>query len=322
LLFFVGRNEKRHIKLTIMAKKTKASKKQLGAGVAAVFGGRKPIAKTPVEKVELVKELSNTVAMIPVEKIAPNAQQPRNDFDDTALQELSESLLVHGLIQPITVRSMGDGTYQIISGERRWRASQLAELKEVPAYVRIANDQEMMEMALVENIQREDLNPVEMATSLARLKEEFKLTDDDVAGKIGKKRSTITGYLGVLTLSPNIIEGLRGGDISMGHAKALSSLDRNLAQTFYTKTIENGWSVRSLEEALKIEKEKLGITKKVAKPKPSLPTEYQTVVDSLRARFGSKKINIKLKPDGKGQIILPFTDTAELNRFLDTIEGE
>ena len=217
---------------------------------------------------------------------------------------------------------MGDGTYQIISGERRWRASQLAKLTEVPAYVRIANDQEMMEMALVENIQREDLNPVEMATSLARLKEEFKLTDDDVAGRIGKKRSTVTGYLGVLTLSPNIVESLRGGDISMGHAKALSSLDRNLAQTFFTRTIENGWSVRSLEEALKVEKEKLGIAKKIAKPKTSLPTEYQAVVDSLRSRFGSKKINIKLKPDGQGQIVLPFTSTDELNRFLDTIEGE
>ena len=304
-----------------MAKK-KASKGQLGAGIAAVLGGRKPVAKSTAEKVELVKELSNTVATIPVDKITRNADQPRTDFDPAALKELSESLLIHGLIQPITVRSMGDGTYQIISGERRWRASQLAKLTEVPAYVRIANDQEMMEMALVENIQREDLNPVEMATSLARLKEEFKLTDDDVAGRIGKKRSTVTGYLGVLTLSPNIVESLRGGDISMGHAKALSSLDRNLAQTFFTRTIENGWSVRSLEEALKVEKEKLGIAKKIAKPKTSLPTEYQAVVDSLRSRFGSKKINIKLKPDGQGQIVLPFTSTDELNRFLDTIEGE
>jgi ParB family chromosome partitioning protein len=291
-----------------MAKKTKASSRQLTAGIAAVLGGKK------IEP--------NTVAMIPINKIARNADQPRTDFDSSALKELSESLMIHGLIQPITVRSMGDGTYEIISGERRWRASQLAKLTQIPAYVRTANDQEMLEMALVENIQREDLNPVEMATSLARLKEEFKLTDDDVANKIGKKRSTISGYLGVLTLSPNIIESLRGGDISMGHAKSLSSLDRNLAQTFYTKTIENGWSVRSLEDALKIEKEKLGIAKKAAKPKTSLPTEYQTVLDSLRARFGSRKINIKLKPDGQGQIVLPFTDTDELNRFLDTIEGE
>ncbi len=306
-----------------MAKKTKASKGQLGAGIAAVLGGRKPIAKSPEEQVELVKELSNTVATISVDKIHRNADQPRTDFDNEALKELSESLQVHGLIQPITVRSMGDGTYQIISGERRWRASQLAELTEIPAYVRIANDQEMMEMALVENIQREDLNPVEMATSLARLKEEFKLTDVDVAARIGKKRSTVTGYLGVLRLSPNIIEGLRGGEISMGHAKALSGLDdRNLTQTFYTKTIENSWSVRSLEEALKAEKEKLGISKKSGAQKTTLPTEYQAVVNNLRERFGSKKINIKLKPDGKGQIVLPFTSTDELNRFLDTIEGE
>lgn len=305
-----------------MAKRTKARKGELSAGIHAVLSGRTPVANSPTETVELVKELSNTVAMISVDKIARNADQPRTDFAPAALKELSDSLLIHGLIQPITVRSMGDGTYQIISGERRWRASQLANLTEVPAYVRIANDQEMMEMALVENIQREDLNPVEMATSLARLKEEFKLTDDDVAGRIGKKRSTVTGYLGVLTLSPNIIEGLRGGDISMGHAKALSSLDRNLAQTYYTKTIENGWSVRSLEEALKVAKEKLGIAKKAAKPKNSLPTEYQTVVDSLRAKFGSNKVSIKLKPDGQGQIILPFMTTDELNRFLDTIDGE
>ena len=305
-----------------MAKKTKASKGQLGAGIAAVLGGRKPVAKSPAETKKLIKELSDTVAMLPVKKIAPNAEQPRNDFDDAALAELSESLKVHGLIQPITVRSMGDGTYQIISGERRWRASQKAGLEEIPAYVRIANDQEMMEMALVENIQREDLNPVEMATSLARLKEEFKLTDETVAERIGKSRVTVTGYLRVLRLTPNIIESLRAGDISMGHAKELAALDNSdMVQEFFTKTVENSWSVRALEEALKAEKERLGL-KKIAKPKSVLPTEYQAVLDNLRAKFGSKKINLKLKKDGKGQIVLPFNSTAELNRFLDAMDGE
>lgn len=304
-----------------MAKK-KTSRRELGSGIQAVLGGRKPAATTPSEQKELVKELSNTVAMIAVSKISRNADQPRTDFDEDALQELSESIRTHGLIQPITVRSMGDGTYQIISGERRWRASQLANLTEIPAYVRIANDQEMMEMALVENIQREDLNPVEMATSLARLKEEFTLTDEVVAERIGKSRVTVTGYLGVLRLAPNIIEGLRGGDISMGHAKELSRIDdKNMIQEFFTKTIENGWSVRALEQAIKTEKEKLGI-QKPKKSKEILPTEYQAVLDNLRGKFGSKKIALKVKKDGKGQIVLPFGSTDELNRFLDVIDGE
>ncbi len=316
-----------------MAKKTKATKRELGAGVAAVFGGRKPTLKSKEEAQELVAKLEHTVAMLPLEKIHPNAEQPRRDFDEDALKELSESIKIHGIIQPITVRSMGDGTFQIISGERRFQASKATGLKEIPAYVRITADgiegeKELLEMALVENIQREDLNPVEMADSLYRLKyldSNNVVSDENIAKQIGKSRSTVTGYLRVYKLiksanNQTIEDSLRNGEISMGHAKELALLPSEEAREFYTALIDNNWSVRELENAIRAKKEAEGKTKTL-KPKAALPTEYQAVVNSLREKFGSKKINIKLKKDGKGQIMMPFNSTEELNRFLDAMES-
>jgi ParB family chromosome partitioning protein len=205
-----------------MAKKVK--KKELGLGIRALLSNLDEGEATPEEQKEVVKELSHTVAMIPVDQIEVNPFQPRVEFDEEALKELSSSIKVHGVIQPLTLRRLSDNAYQLISGERRLRASKLAGLQEVPAYVRLANDQEMLEMALVENIQRQDLNPIEVAITYQRLIDECSLTHQNLGGRVGKKRSTVSNFLRLLQLPPQIQQALKNKRISMGHAKALGEL--------------------------------------------------------------------------------------------------
>ena len=202
---------------------------------------------------QVVKELSHTVAMIPVRQIAPNPDQPRKDFDEEALQELADSLKVYGLIQPVTVRRLSSDAYQLISGERRWKASQLAGLEEIPAYVRLANDQEMMEMALVENIQREDLNAMEVAITYQRLIEEFSLRHEDLAQRVGKKRATITNFLRLLELPPVVQESVKEGEISMGHARALAGLDDFAVQKYLLDKIK--WHIPMKQITHRIDKD-------------------------------------------------------------------
>jgi len=199
---------------------------------------------------KVVKELANTVANIPVKAIEANPFNPRKDFNEAALKELATSLKVHGLVQPITVRTMGTGNYQLISGERRWRASQMAGLEEIPAYIRaVENDQEMLEMALVENIQRENLNPVEVAITYDRLLKECNLTHDKLAERLGKARTTITHKLGLLELPPEVIVALRDKVISEGHAKAIKGLSNHKNQEFALGQIRlNDLSVRETEK--------------------------------------------------------------------------
>ncbi|HRF39896.1 MAG TPA: ParB/RepB/Spo0J family partition protein, partial [Saprospiraceae bacterium] len=241
---------------------------------------------------EVVKELSHTVAMIPVDQIEVNPWQPRNEFDETALAELSESVKVHGLIQPITVRRLSPNAYQLISGERRLRASKMAGLIEVPAYIRLANDQEMLEMALVENIQREDLNAIEVAITLQRLKEECSLTDESLSDRMGKKRSTVTNYLRLLKLPPNIQKSIKDREISMGHARVLAGIDDYAVRdSLYRQTIKEGLSVRDLEHlaaALSEDRPKKA-------PKERLPDAYDDVQKKLRELFGTAKVQIKLQ---------------------------
>jgi len=274
------------------------------------------INKNP-EKV--VKEISNLVTMIPIEQITPNHDQPRQEFEEEALQELATSIITHGLIQPITVRRFNDKEYQIISGERRWRASKLAKLEAIPAYVRIANDQQMMEMALVENIQRENLNALEVAITYQRLIDEFQLNHEELALRVGKKRTTITNFLRLLELAPTVKEHLRDGDISAGHAKAIAGLNGFQLQTYFLeKVLNQKLSVRALEAMIKAYKE--------PKPKPEkatnqLPDEYVRVEQSFQEFFGTKKqVKLKLKDKGKGQVILNFNTVEELNQLLDRLE--
>ncbi|MCB0564086.1 MAG: ParB/RepB/Spo0J family partition protein [Phaeodactylibacter sp.] len=269
---------------------------------------------------QVVRELSHTVAMIPVRQIAPNPDQPRKDFDEEALQELADSLKVYGLIQPVTVRRLSPDAYQLISGERRWKASQLAGLEEIPAYVRLANDQEMMEMALVENIQREDLNAMEVAITYQRLIEEFSLRHEDLAVRVGKKRATITNFLRLLELPPVVQEAVKEGDISMGHARALAGLDDFAVQKYLLdKIIKEGMSVRALEKQVSDYKQPK--TKKSSGGAQKLPDEYRLVEQTFQEFFGAKnQVKLKLKEKGKGQVVLSFNSVDELNELLERLE--
>lgn len=238
-----------------------AKRKQIGRGVASILGNINLDTSEKQEKEKVVKTLASNVAMLPIEQIEAYKNQPRKEFAETALQELSDSIKVHGLIQPITVRRVGQNTYQLISGERRLRASKLAKLTEIPAYVRLANDQEMLEMALVENIQREDLNPIEVATTYERLMEECNLTHKLLAQRVGKTRSSVTNYLRLLKLPPQVTAGLQEQALSMGHARALAGIDSSALQILLFQTIvEQGMSVRQVEK----------VTRELSKLPPSI----------------------------------------------------
>ncbi len=296
-----------------MAKKVK--KKELGLGIRALLSNMDEEVAKDQEKV--VKELAHSVAMIPLSEIEVNPFQPRNDFDEEALEELAESIRVHGLIQPITVRRLNANTYQLISGERRLRASRMAELEEIPAYIRIANDQEMLEMALVENIQREQLNAIEIAITYQRLKEECALTDEQLAERVGKKRSTITNHLRLLKLPPDIQEAVKDQQLSMGHARELAGVeDYGLRHFLFQEVLKKGLSVRALENL----KRSYSEPKPKGEKKPELPDDYQTVQQNFRDFFGSRRVKLQLKEKGKGRIVIPFNTVDELNQLLDRLE--
>ncbi|GAB5550645.1 MAG: ParB/RepB/Spo0J family partition protein [Saprospiraceae bacterium] len=257
--------------------------------------------------------------MVSIDKIEPNKYQPRQDFDPKALEELANSIEEFGVIQPITVRADEKyETFQLISGERRWRASQLAGLTEIPAYIRTPNDQELAEMALVENLFREDLNPIEVAMTYSRLMEEFDLNQEALAKRVEKGRTTITNFLRLLKLSDTTQNKLREGAISMGHAKALAGLEDVVVQRQLTEQIiSKDLSVRATEELVKNYKGKGG---KKSSSKPNLSPEYRKVQDNLRSRFGSGKIRLEVNAQGKGQIVLPFQSSDELNDLLEHLE--
>jgi ParB family transcriptional regulator, chromosome partitioning protein len=295
-------------------KTNQQDKQQLGSSLRAIFSlTDQEIAEN---QEEVVKELSHTVAMIPLSQIEVNPFQPRNQFDEEALAELSESIKVHGLIQPITVRRLSTNAFQLISGERRLRASKIAGLTEVPAYIRLANDQEMLEMALVENIQREDLNAIEVAFTLQRLKEECSLTDEQLSERMGKKRSTVTNHLRLLKLPPNIQKSLKDRQLTMGHARALAGIeDYAVRDSLFRKTLKEELSVRELERLVASFSEHKPKTKT-----NNMPDDFARVQQNLREIFGTPKVQIKLQGDGKGQIVLPFDTVEQFNFYLEQIE--
>lgn len=298
-----------------MAKKVK--RKELGKGLGALLSGMSP--QLEKNKEEVVKELSNTVAELPLDSIEVNPYQPRTEFDPEALAELSESLKVHGLIQPITVRRLAEGKYQLISGERRFRASQMAGLEAVPAYIRLANDQEMLEMALVENIQREQLNSIEIALTYQRLLKECDLTHESLAQRVGKSRTLVTNYLRLLKLPPDVISALKTKTITKGHAMALAKVSDIAVQLSILKQIKNlRLSVRATEAMVNRHLEDDG-SKPAAKGKAFWSDDYQTVQNKLRKDLGAT-VQLKLKDKDKGQIVIPFASTDDLNRLLDLLE--
>jgi ParB family chromosome partitioning protein len=307
----------------------KASKAKLGSGLDALFGGKrldskeeknlnKAILEAPEET---IAALSKDFAFLSVTKIAANPDQPRKEFEEEALKELSASIRVHGIIQPMTVRHMGDGTYHIISGERRFRASQLAGLTEVPAFIRTPNDQELLEMALIENIQREDLNPMEVAYSYYRLSEDFKLTQEDLATRVGKGRPTVANYLGILKTSPKVQQAIREKKISIGVAKTFFGIkDITLQEMFLKEILTKGdsWNVRKIEEEAKNYKKKK-TSRPVRQPEND---DLKTVKVAFQDFFGTKQVQVKL--DGKmaksGSITLKFANQEELESFYKYVE--
>lgn len=298
----------------------------LGKGLGALLGGdadlsqiRKPVGYVNKEVVSASQPQQGTadILRIPVDMIEPNPFQPRMSFDQEALEELADSIRTLGLIQPITVRAKSDGRYQIISGERRFRACQLAGMDMVPAYIRDANDQGMLEMAIVENIQREDLDPIEVAMSYQRLIEECSLTQEQMAVRVGKKRASVTNYLRLLKLPAKIQHDLKVGLLSVGHAKVLLGVDDHLLQEYLCDlVIKEGMSVRQLEDKLR----------KMSEPKKSsedqgqdLPDEYFKVLEIV-GKYFENNISLKRTAGGKGSMTIHFSSDDEVRRFLKALE--
>jgi ParB family transcriptional regulator, chromosome partitioning protein len=289
-----------------MSKKT-----ALGRGLGALLeNARTDITTRHTENAPV----ANSVSLISISSIETNPFQPRSNFEEAALQELSDSIRQHGIIQPITVRKLGYDHYQLISGERRFRASQMAGLTEVPAYIRIADDREMLEMALVENIQREDLDPIEVALSYKRLIEECDLTQEQLSAKVGKQRSTVTNFLRLLKLPPAVQKSLRDRELSMGHAKALINIedeDRQLA--IFALALEQDLSVRQMEELAR--GEKLRLKPKVTRAPRPLSVEDREIAKSL-SRLFQKSYQLKRNSKGGGSLTLTFRDDEELERII------
>lgn len=259
------------------------------------------------------------VERIPLEWIEVNPKQPRHDFDEAALRELSQSIKLHDVIQPITVSKISAKKYRLISGERRLRAAQMAHLKDIPAYIRQVNDQEILELALLENIQRENLNAIEIGLSLKRLMDECTLTQEQVAERMGKERSTIANYIRLLKLPPDIQVAVRNGQLSMGHARAIISLDAVDKQLYiFQHIIKQHLSVRQVEALVKSMLQQTAGSSKPASP--SLPPAYKKIEDRLSSLF-STKVKLNRQKSGKGSINIEFYSDEELNKIIDLVDS-
>ena len=289
----------------------KASKKQaLGRGLSALLND--PQNEETVSKDQVI----GSVIELNLSQIEINPYQPRTHFNQDAIEELARSIETLGVIQPITVRKTAFQKYQLVSGERRFRAAQSIGLPTIPAFVRIANDQESLEMALVENIQREDLDPIEIALSYQRLLEEIALTQDELSSRVGKKRSTITNYLRLLRLDPIIQTGIRDGFISMGHGRALASVvDRSEQLDLYEKILSNGLSVRATESLIQKEKTENSTPKSKTESISKKDLEYYKEVYGI-------KVQVQLNSQGGGRLIIPFSSKKELKNITKKIKGE
>ena len=293
-------------------------KSALGRGLGALLQDSPAKAKSD----DILPEVAKTgISEIPLDEIQVNPYQPRTHFDKEALEELAESIRVQGIIQPITVRKLDANEYQLISGERRFQASKLAGLKQIPAYIRTANDQQMLEMALIENIQRENLNALEIAHSYQRLLAECNLKQEELGDRVGKNRTTVNNYLRLLKLPPTIQAAIRDQQISMGHARALinvEDVDKQLA--IFKKAVEEELSVRKVEALVKALNE--GKPKKEEKQSgldPVRKYEMNKIQQRLASHFGTK-VALKANDRNKGEIKIPFNSATDLNRILEILE--
>ncbi len=289
-------------------------KPALGRGLGAILPG----SDSDSSNSEFNSAISSN-NKLPVDQIEANPFQPRTEFEEGALKELSESIKIHGIIQPLTVRRLGNNVYQLISGERRLKASRMAGLLEVPAYIIDTDNQGMMEMALIENIQRENLNAIEIAISYKRLIEECSLKQEELAQRVSKERSTVTNYIRLLKLPPEIQAGIRDNVITMGHAKALISIEHVENQLLLYKEIVNKQlSVRKAEALVKTLNENKRISSNTPTTQLQLPLYIRNLQDQLSSHFETK-IQFKPKGEGKGEIIIPYLSNDDLNRILEII---
>lgn len=304
-----------------------SKKKALGRGLSALLSDNSPEDKLEVDIQSPAPATERTgvtsgIAEIPIDEIEVNPFQPRTHFDQEALQELSESIKVHGIIQPITVRRLTANQYQLISGERRFQASKLAGLKTIPAYIRSANDQQMLEMALIENIQRENLNAIEIALSYQRLISECSLKQDELGERVGKNRATVTNYLRLLRLPPDIQIAVRDNKLSMGHARAIINVENPDKQLYiFKKTLEDDLSVRKVEELVREMSPRKGEKAEADQDTPNAPApnrEISQLQSRLSSHFGTR---VAVKSDGsRGEIKIPFLSVEDLNRIIDILK--
>ena len=298
----------------------KATKKQaLGRGLSALL-------KDPENDIQSAEDknadkLVGHIVELDLDSVEVNPFQPRTSFNEESLRELASSIRELGVIQPITVRKLDYNKFQLVSGERRFRASKLIGLQTIPAYIRIANDQESLEMALVENIQRQDLDPIEISLSYQRLIDEINLTQEQLSDRIGKNRSTIANYLRLLKLDPIIQTGMRDGFISMGHGRALINIENpQLQLDVYEKILAESLSVRETEKLVKELQQPENSGKKTSKT-PSIPKNFKKGIKEF-SEYLNTKVDVKVSKQGKGKLIIPFTSEADFERLKKKIQGE
>ncbi|MFY7839253.1 MAG: ParB/RepB/Spo0J family partition protein [Lacibacter sp.] len=296
---------------------TPGKKDALGKGIRSLLKSIDDDLKTTAGQLKpTIAEAATGILRIPVTDIEINPKQPRRDFDEQALKELSESIKMHDIIQPVTVSKIPSGKYRLISGERRWRASKLAGLVDIPAYIRQANDQELLELALLENLQRENLNAVEIALSYKRLMEELDYTQEQVAERMGKDRTTVTNYIRLLKLPPDIQQAVRTGTLSMGHARALINVDTVDKQLYvYQHIKQKELSVRQTE-ALVRQLYKSAPVNKAAKS--TLPPAFQRIQDNLASQFGTK-VKLSHSKQGNGSIFIEYYSLEQFNQILKVL---
>src|SRR5688572_23842955 len=303
-----------------------SKKKALGRGLSALLSDSPTDDRLEVDALPQGGSVTGShvsasgMTEIPLEEIEVNPFQPRSHFDQESLLELAESINVHGIIQPITVRKLSQHQYQLITGERRFQASKLAELKTIPAYIRAANDQQMLEMALIENIQRENLNAIEIALSYQRLMSECNLKQDELGERVGKNRTTVTNYLRLLKLPPDIQIAVRDNLLSMGHARAIINVENADQQLYiFKRTLAEELSVRKVEDLVRsLAIEKSGPKGHESTSPPSASKEIAQLQSKLSSHFGTRVV---VKSDGKkGDIRIPFLSVEDLNRILDILK--
>lgn len=305
-----------------MAVRKKYDRNVLGRGLDNISTSKGRGLDALIDTTDIETQGSSNLNEISLNLIDPNPNQPRREFDEAALEELAASIREIGLVTPITLRQTDNNRYQIIAGERRWRASQMAGLKSVPAYIRTVEDDSVMEMALVENIQREDLNAIEIALAYQHLAESTGMTQERISSRVGKSRTSVTNYMRLLKLPAQIQMALKNKELDMGHARTLLSLDSPSAQLKLFKEIQrNGYSVRKVEEIVQLMKEgqPLQTAKKGTSSATSLPLEYTILKDRLADLF-KVKVQMTCSPQNKGKISLSFENEGELEHIMNVID--